>query len=106
VKLQTVDDLVDRLALGPHGKTHQIEIGADHAPHRFPIGGVMRGLEHVLGIDGGRDVARQRPLKRAGQRRPVGAVDQDRLADQLQISGAGTIFVGLADAFRKRRRYA
>jgi hypothetical protein len=28
VKLQTVDDLVDHLALGAHGETDQIEIGA------------------------------------------------------------------------------
>src|SRR3979411_1022301 len=29
VKLQPVDDLVDRLALGAHGEAHQIELGAD-----------------------------------------------------------------------------
>ena len=64
VKLQPIDDLVDHLALGPHGKAHQIEIGADRGFHHLPVGGVMRGLEHVLGIDRRLDLSRQRPLER------------------------------------------
>ena len=99
MKLQTVDDLVYRLALGAHGQADQIEIGAHHRLHRLAVGGVMRGLEHVLGIDRGRDVARQRALERAGQRRAVGAVDQDRLADQRQIFCARSVLVRLPDAF-------
>ena len=67
---------------GAHGEADQVEFGADHGFDHFAVGGVVRGLEHVLGIDRGRNVARQRPFKRAGKRRAVGAVDQDRLADQ------------------------
>ena len=103
MKLQPVDDLVDRLALGAHRKADQVELGADHRLHHFAVGGVMRGLEHVLGIDRGLDVARQRAFERAGQRRTVGAIDQDRLSDQRQIFGARTVFVILADALGKRR---
>jgi hypothetical protein len=61
----------------------------------------MRGLEHVLGIDRGLHIAGQRALKRAGKLRPVGAVDQDRLADQRVIESTGTVLVRFADAFRK-----
>ena len=98
-----LDDLVDHLALGAHGEPDQIEFGADHGAHHLAVGGVMRGLEHVLGIDRGRDVARQRPLERAGERGAVGAIDQNRLADQRQIFRAGAVAIGLADAFGKRR---
>jgi hypothetical protein len=36
---------------------------------------------------------------------PVGGdIDQDRLPDQRQILRAGAVFIGFADAFRKRRR--
>src|SRR6476646_4729357 len=104
VKLQAVDDLVDHLALGAHGKTDQIEIGVDHRPHRLAVCRIMGRPEHVRGIDGGLDVARQRPPERAGQRRPVGAVDQDGLADQRQVSGTRAVLVRLADAFRKAGR--
>ena len=31
VKLQTVDDLVDHLALGAHGESDQIELGAHYS---------------------------------------------------------------------------
>src|ERR1700683_3952109 len=104
VKLQAVDDLVDHLALRAHGQPHQIEFAADHGLHHLAVGGVVRGREHVLGIDRGLDVARQRPLQRAGKLRPVGAVDQDRLADQRQILGAGAVLIGLAAAWRERGR--
>jgi hypothetical protein len=57
----------------------------------------------VLGINRRLHVPCQRPLQRAGQRGPVGAIDQDRLTDQRQILCAGAVFVGLTDAFRKRR---
>src|SRR5918999_4680452 len=82
VKLQPIDDLVDHLALGAHREADEIELGADHALNHLAVGGVMRGLEHVLGIDRWRNVAGERPFERAGQRRTIGAVDQDRLADQ------------------------
>jgi hypothetical protein len=58
VKLQTIDDLVDHLALGAHREPDQIEIGAHDRPHRLAVGGVMRGLEHVLGVNRRRDIAR------------------------------------------------
>ena len=106
MKLQPVDDLVDHLALGAHGEPNEIKLGADHGAHHLAVGGVMRGLEHVFGIDRGRDAPGQRAFERAGKRRSVGAVDQDRLADQRKISGARAVFIGLADAFRKRRRDA
>jgi hypothetical protein len=32
VKFQPVDDLVDHLALGAHGYSDQIELGAEHRP--------------------------------------------------------------------------
>src|SRR6185437_11471057 len=102
VKLQPVDDLVDYLAFGTHGKPYQIEFGADHGLYRVAIGCVMRRLEHVLGVDGRLHVPRQRPLERTGQHRPVGAIDQNRLTDQRQIAGAGAVFIGFADAFGKR----
>jgi len=63
VKLQPVDDLVDHLALGAHGKADQIEFGADHGLHHFAVGRIVGRPEHVLGIDGRLDVARQRPLR-------------------------------------------
>src|ERR1700730_9246817 len=69
VKLQPVDDLVDHLALGAHRKTNQIKLGADHGPHRFAVGRIMRGLEHVLGIEGGVYFFRQRPPAPPGSRR-------------------------------------
>src|ERR1700733_241996 len=91
VKLQAVDDLVDHLALGAHRQPDEIQLGADHGLDRLAVGRIMRGLEHILGIDGGLHASGQRPLERAGQRRPVGAIDQDRLADQRQIAGAGAV---------------
>ena len=60
----------------------------------------------VQNTTGRLDAPRQRPLQRAGQRRPVGAIDQDRLPDQRQIFRARAVFIRLADAFRKRRRDA
>ena len=67
VEFQPVDDLVDHLALSAEGKSHQIEVGARDRPHGRAVGLVMRGLEHVLGIDGGRHAARQRPLAGPGE---------------------------------------
>jgi hypothetical protein len=103
VKLQPVDDLVDHLTLSAHREPDQIELGADHCPDHLAVGGVVRGPEHVFGIDRGRDVAGKRPFERAGERRPVGAVDQDWLADQRQIFCARCVAIGFADAFGKGR---
>jgi hypothetical protein len=102
----TNDDLVNHLSLGPHRQTHQIELGADHGLDHLAVGGVVRGLEHILGINRRRHVSRQRPLQRAAQRHQVSTVDQDRLADQRQIFRARAVAIGLADAFRKRCRDA
>ena len=99
MKLQSIDDLVDHPALGAHRKPDEIEVSARHRPHGLAIGGVVRGLEHFLGIDGRRDIARQRAVERARQRGAVGAVDQDRLADQRQILRPRGVAIGLADAF-------
>ena len=99
MKLQAIHDLVDYLALAAHGNADQIELTADHGLDRFPIGRVMRGLEHILGVNRGRHVAGERPFERAGQCRPIGTIDQDRLADQGQICGAGAVLIGRADAF-------
>ena len=65
MELQTVDDLVDHLALGAHRDADEIEIGALNRPHRFAIGGIVRGLEHVLGVKGRRHIARERTVERA-----------------------------------------
>ena len=51
VKLQSIEDLVDHLTLGAHCESDQIEFSADHRPHRFAVGRIMRRLEHVLGVD-------------------------------------------------------
>ena len=59
MKLQPVDDLVDHLAIGAHRDADEIEIGTRDRLHRLAIGGIMRGLEHVLGIDRRRDIARE-----------------------------------------------
>src|SRR6266478_1584153 len=40
VKFQAIDDLVDNLALGAHGKAYQVEIDASHCPHRLAVGAV------------------------------------------------------------------
>src|ERR1700733_8840026 len=80
MEFQAIDDLVDHLAFGAHGNANEIEISASDRPHHLAIGGVMRGPEHVFGVDGRRHVARQRPFERAGKRRAVGAIDQDRLS--------------------------
>src|SRR5271170_3963334 len=68
------------------------------------FGGVMRRLEHVFGIDRRCDVARQRSVERAGKSGTVGAVNQDRLADQRQIARTRAVFIRLADTFGKCRR--
>jgi hypothetical protein len=104
VKPQPVDDLVDHLALGAHGEADKVEIGADHRPHHFAVSSVVRGLEHVLGINRRLHVTRQCPLQRARKRRPICAIDQDRLAYQRKILSARAVCIGLADAFRKCRR--
>src|SRR5882724_6680326 len=106
MKLQPIEDLVDHLALGAQREPDEIEVASPNRLDRGAVGGVVGGREHVLDIERGRDVAGQRAFERARQRRAVGAVDQDRLADQRQIARAGTVFVSVADAFRKRRGYA
>ena len=100
VKLQAVDDLVDDLALGAQRNTHQIELGARNRLHHLAVRGIVAGLEHVLGVDRRHHAARQRAVERARQRGTVGAIDQDRLADQPQVFRARAVFIGLADAFR------
>ena len=84
MEFQTIDDLVDHLALGAHGEPDQIEVGALDRPHRVAVSGIMRRLEHILGIDRRRDATRQRPLQCPRQRRAIGSVDQDRLSDQRE----------------------
>ena len=103
VELQPIDDLVDHLALGTQGQPHEIEITPRHRLHRGAVGLVMGGLEHVLGVERRCDIARQRPFQRARQRCAVGAVDQDRLADQRQIFCFRAVFVRRADAFVRKR---
>src|SRR3982750_2400742 len=106
MKLQPINDLVDHLALGAHRKSNEVEVRARHCPPRLAIGGIMRGLEHVLGVDRRLDAARQGPIERARQCGTVGAVDQDRLSDQRVIFRARRVLIGLADAVGKRSRDA
>ena len=40
MKLQSVDDLVDHLALGAHREPDEIEFDADHCADRLAVGGV------------------------------------------------------------------
>lgn len=85
MELQTVNNLVDHLAIGAHRDADEIEIGTRNRFHRLAIGGIMRRLEHVLSIDRRRDVARECTIECTRQRRTIGTVDQDRLADQRKI---------------------
>ena len=95
MKLQTVDDLVDDLAVGAKCQADEIEIVARNRLDGGAIGRVVRRLEHVLGIHGGLYVARDGPVQRAGQCGSVGAVDQDRLPDQRVIRRARPVRVRL-----------
>ena len=101
MKLQAIDDLVDHLALGAKGEPDQIEFGAKDPLHGRAVGFVMRGPEHVFGIDGGRHIAGERALQGTRERCAVRAVDQDWLADQRQIFRARAILVSFADASGK-----
>src|SRR3981081_1373311 len=56
-----------------------------------------RRLPTAAASDRGLHVAGQRPFERAGQRHQVGAIDQDRLADQIFC--ARTILLRFAAAF-------
>jgi hypothetical protein len=97
VEFQPIDDFVDHLALCAHGDPDEIEVRTRDRLHHLAVGRVMRRSEHVLGIERRRHFARQRPSQRARQRCAVGAIDQDRLADEREISGAGTVFIGATD---------
>ena len=99
MKLQPIDNLVDHLALGTHREADEIEIGARDRLHDLAVGGIMRGREHVLGVERRFDATRERAVQRPRQRGAVGAVDQDRLADQGQIARPRSVFVVVTDTF-------
>jgi hypothetical protein len=105
MKLQPVDDLVDHLAFGALGQANQIEIGADHGLHHFAVGGIVRRLEHVIGINRGLHVSRQRPLQRAGQRRPVGAIASRsvRMTTAILVSNCMSCFSTVIPGCASRR---
>src|SRR3974390_2041086 len=57
MKIQAIDELVDHLAIGAKAEPDQIEFGAEDPLFGRAVGFVMRGPEHVFGIDGGHHIA-------------------------------------------------
>ena len=104
MKLQSVDYLVDDLAVGAESQPHEVEVGPLHGPDHLAVRRIVRGPEHVLGVDRGLDAARERAIERPRECRPVGAVDQDRLADQRVVAVARAVLVGMADTIREGSR--
>src|SRR5262245_38837684 len=98
MKFEAVDDLVDQLAFGAKCQADQLEIVTQDGLDGGSVGGIVRGCEHFLGIDRRLDIARNRPIECPGESRLVGAVDEDRFADQAVIGRAGAIFVGCSNA--------
>ena len=97
MKLEAVDDLVDELALGAKCQADQLEIGTQGDLDGSSVGGIVRRCEHLLGIDRRLHVARNRPIEGPREGWAIGAVDEDRFADQRVIGRAGRIFVWRSD---------
>src|SRR5262245_12514179 len=98
MKLEAVDDLVDQLALGAKGQADQLEIGTQGGLDHGPVGGIVRRCEHLIGVGRRLYLARDSPLQGSGESWSIGAVDEDRFADQGVIGRTGPIFVRHADA--------
>src|SRR5689334_24923784 len=98
MEFEAVDNLVDGFALGPKAQADQVEIGTGDGLDGRPVGGIVAGCEHLLGIDRGRYLARDGPLEGPGQSRTIAAVDEDRFADQGVVVRTRGILVALANA--------
>ena len=106
VKLQAVDNLVDDLPVGAKCQSNQVEVGSLYGPNGPSVGDIVRRCEHLLAIDRGFHVAADGSVQGPGECRPIGRVDQDRLADERVIARAGRILVWLPDAVGICRGYA
>lgn len=84
---------------------YQVEPIDRGASKRGAVVGVIGRLEHLLDVDRGPQLARQRPQMGAPQLLERGAEDEDRLADQGAIGTSGSIDIefALEVAFRRRQ---
>src|SRR5215510_9488672 len=91
VKAQTVNDLVEGLALRAYGDPHEIEILGGHAGDRRPVRLVVVRREELLRVDRRHDAPAHRALVGSPQAGRVGLVDQYRLDEHRQIVVAGRV---------------
>jgi hypothetical protein len=97
VEAQTVDDLVDRLALGAEGDADEIEIFGGDVRDRGSVRLVVVRREELLRIDRRSDTAAHRALVGPPESRPVGLVHEHGLNEHRQVLGPRCVPVRLTD---------